>query len=548
MTEYVSKAFTTCTGSLIEHHHEWGAIVGMIALVTSGAMLIWILWKTTSTRSRTNKSLPPLPPTGPPFSEYLAVQMEGRLTDSQQNWIQLYGRIFTVPSPLPGILPHTVVCADPAMVKELCITQTNQYRPPSRFTSRPKAFAAAVRDSVGTSLAGSVGDEWKWRRTAFVKEMHKSKLMDPNRQLLDTIFDVGEQLCAKLEQAAVEEQVVKVDILATEAAFDTILFFMFGKVLTGYDADEIRQAAKDILAYMFVSLTAPLFSFLKHVPGTKSYQATQTRNKAWKVFNDLVQDEIVQMIREAKNETPVNPQRRPGSILASWLSAEPKFYDRGLEPITAEVRGMLLAGFETTAHALAYSFGMMAEHKELSQQLHTTAKKALIRNKDKNRQEFLDESILCKNFFLEALRLYPLAPALNGECTDDIVLHYDDDDPKAGGKEYGLPKGTLVTFLNFCMQRHPQYCQGSQGPNEIEPDRWNATSPDQRPFLHTFNNGPHACPGKPLSLLEGQIFLAQVASKFDFEFPAGTDRVLYEEQLLLRPKDAMPLRVRLRSS
>jgi cytochrome P450 len=135
---------------------------------------------------------------------------------------------------------------------------------------------------------------------------------------------------------------------------------------------------------------------------------------------------------------------------------------------------------------------------------------------------------------MEALRLYPLAPALAGECTDDIILHYN-------GAKYGLPKGTQCQFLNFVMQRHPDFCKGTKGPDEIEPDRWDTTSVENQPFLHTFNNGPHSCPGKPLSLLEGHIFLLQVASRFRFTFPEGIDRVLYDEQMLLRPKDAMPL-------
>lgn len=78
--------------------------------------------------------------------------------------------------------------------------------------------------------------------------------------------------------------------------------------------------------------------------------------------------------------------------------------------------------------------------------------------------------------------------------------------------------------------------------DQMRLNRWNSTSIQEQPFMNTFNNGPHACPGKPLSLLEGHIFLLQVASRFQFSFPpGGADRVEYDEQLLLRPKDAMPL-------
>jgi hypothetical protein len=271
-----------------------------------------------------------------------------RVTVSQQKWVDKYGRLFLIKSPLPGIIPNIVGVSDPAIAKELCIRQANQYRPPSRFTTRSAKFAAATRDSVGASLAGTVGEEWKWRRAAFLKEMHKSKLFDSDRKLVEQIFLVGENLCQKLEKAAESKEPVKVDILATEAAFDTILFFIFGKLLSGYDAGEIRVAAKDILGYMFASLMSPVFHLVKYIPGTSANEALKKRNAAWKVFDSITIDEIELMLKEAKNEVPRASDRLPGSILESWLAKEPKFFERSLGPIVAEVRGMVLAGFEVS--------------------------------------------------------------------------------------------------------------------------------------------------------------------------------------------------------
>jgi cytochrome P450 len=305
-------------------------------------------------------------------------------------------------------------------------------------------------------------------------------------------------------------------------------------VLPGYEPNEVRQAAKDTLSYMMASLSNPLFFLLQHIPGTSASRARKKRNAAWHVFDSLVKDEIVQMIKEAKEESPRDTDRLPGSILEAWLGSEPKFYERGLGPILAEVRGMVLAGFETTAHALAYSFGMMAEHKKLAAELHAISKQALTNNKDIHAA--LENSLFVRNFFMEALRLYPLAPMLGGECTDNVVLTFQD-------KIYGLPKGTQCLFFNYVLQRHSDYCKGTKDPNEVEPTRWDCPSKQDQPFLNTFNNGPHSCPGKPLSILEGHIFLLQVASQYDFSFPVGTDRVMFEEELLLRPKDAMPLYV-----
>jgi cytochrome P450 len=528
---HLAAVFVNINNGAGEAFYTSGSLIA-IAIVAI-AVLVKII-RRKHAASEPLRLLPPLPPAGPTFSEFLAAQKDGHLTELQTVWVAKYGPIFTIPSPLKGPFPDMVAVADPSITKELCIVQTNQYRPPSRFTTRSPAFAAATRNSVGMSLAASIGDDWKWRRAAFLKEMHKSKLFNSERQLVSTIHKIGEQLCAKLEEAAVSKKLVKVDILATEAAFDTIIFFLFGKVLHGYDANEVRQAAKDTLSYMLASLSNPLFFLFQHIPGSSACNIRKKRNAAWHVFDSLVHDEIVQMVKEAKKESPRDKDRLPGSILEAWLGSEPKFYQRGLGPILAEVRGMMLAGFETTAHALAYSFGMMAENKVLSAELHEVSKQALTENNAINAA--LEKSLFVRNFFMEALRLYPLAPMLGGECTDNVVLTFQD-------KTYGLPKGTQCLFFNYVMQRHIQYCKGVKDPDEVEPTRWDCSRKKDEPFLNTFNNGPHSCPGKPLSILEGHIFLLQVASRFYFTFPEGTDRVMFEEELLLRPKDAMPLYV-----
>ena len=328
-------------------HHFTGTSI-LITLVVIAVPSVIKLAANSFKKHKKKNSSPHLSLPGPPFQEYLDAMLESRITASQQEWVDKYGRLFLIKSPLPGIVPDFVGVSDPVIAKELCIRQTNQYRPPSRFTTRSAKFAAATRDSVGASLAGSVGEEWKWRRAAFLKEMHKSKLFDSDRQLVKQIFRVGENLCTKLEEAAESKEPVKVDILATEAALDTILFFIFGKVLTGYDANEIRLAAKDILGYMLASLLSPVFHLAKYIPGTSANESLKKRNAAWKVFDSLTMDEIELMIKEAKKEVPRANDRLPGSILESWLATEPKFFERSLGPIVAEVRGMILAGFEVS--------------------------------------------------------------------------------------------------------------------------------------------------------------------------------------------------------
>ena len=55
-------------------------------------------------------------------------------------------------------------------------------------------------------------------------------------------------------------------------------------------------------------------------------------------------------------------------------------------------------------------------------------------------------------------------------------------------------------------------------------------APKDRPFLHTFQSGTHTCPGKPLSLLKGRVFLLLAAMQFKFDFPGGISKVVSAER------------------
>lgn len=95
-----------------------------------------------------------LPPAGPSFSE---VFPDGLKAQNQPSLVERYGDVFTVPSPLPGVVPVQIVINEPHLVKELCVRQANMYRDPSSFTTRGDAFARATREVVGAGVTGLKG-------------------------------------------------------------------------------------------------------------------------------------------------------------------------------------------------------------------------------------------------------------------------------------------------------------------------------------------------------------------------------------------------------
>jgi len=155
---------------------------------------------------------------------------------------------------------------------------------------------------------------------------------------------------------------------------------------------------------------------------------------------------------------------------------------------------LLYCSPDAAAHSVAFALGMMAERPDLATRLALEGRKALkgstfFDDPDAIRSA-LEKTDVVKNFFMESVRLYPLAPALGGVCTDDVVIQTRGGGKEAEPKEYLLPKGTSLYFPNIVLQRLPGYSGPSEkDPNEIGPDRW-SVPPTQQPFLHTFNSGP----------------------------------------------------------
>jgi len=520
------------------------ALVKIGAVALAGvASFTYLRHRRKSKRRHDTEDFPNLPPPGPTFQEYLEVLKQKRGTELQEEWNIKYGPCFTIRSPSTLLIPNIVVVADPPTVRELTIKQANMYRDPSRFTTRSPAFAAATRNAVGTSVTGLVGEEWRWRKDALIREFHRSRLLSDDRGLLDVMIREGKRLCDDLDVASERDEAVAVDVLTTRAAVGVVLFFLFGRRLD-FDPEEMRDAAKDLLDYLGFQLGNPLHFVLKYLPFSQSWDAERKKRRAWAVVDNIVRPEIEQLVAEADG-APVPNDRMPGSVLASLIAKEPRFTSGGVSSMIAEARVFVQAGFETTAHSLAFALGMLAERPDLADRINMEGTAALRGDISKvsvpSMKSALENTPTAKHVFLEAVRMFPLAPALGGLCTDDIVIS-----PSGSSETYGLRKGTALLFQNLVLQRHPKYARGSGDPNVIEPERWNA-KPSEQPFLHTFNNGPHSCPGKPLSMLEGHVFLLMAATQFKFEFPPdAVKKVEYEEDILLRPKGGMRLIVRKR--
>jgi cytochrome P450 len=193
-----------------------------------------------------------------------------------------------------------------------------------------------------------------------------------------------------------------------------------------------------------------------------------------------------------------------------------------------EVLTFLLAGHETTALALSWTWHLLAAHREIEVELERELRQVL----GARAAEFSDLAGLAfaERVIKEAMRLYPPAWSLARTVTADLNL---------GG--YRIPAGANVVMSQWIMHHDARYFPR---PEAFDPDRWLPERSDKLPrFAYfPFGGGGRQCIGASFAMMEAVLVLATVAKRFRLRSLPG-ETVVPVPGFTLRPKHGIRMRV-----
>jgi cytochrome P450 len=197
-----------------------------------------------------------------------------------------------------------------------------------------------------------------------------------------------------------------------------------------------------------------------------------------------------------------------------------------------EVMTILLAGHETTANALVWSWHYIAANPEVEERLRAEVDSVL-----GGRQPGLADLgglKYTRMVFDEALRLRPPVWALfRCPLTDD----------EAGG--YRVPSFTTIILSPYVTHRHPEFWDDAE---RFDPERFLPERVAGRPryAFFPFGGGPRMCLGAEFATMEGVLALASIAQEFQIEAVPG-HTVELEPLITLRPAGGLPMILRRRN-
>ena len=230
----------------------------------------------------------------------------------------------------------------------------------------------------------------------------------------------------------------------------------------------------------------------------------------------------------------VESDRDSGDLLSMLMQARDEDGSQMTDKqLRDEVMTFLLAGHETTALALSWTWHLLGQNPEVEQRLH----KELDRVLDGRAPGFADLPALAytERVIKESMRLYPPAWGL----ARTVIKEFE-----VGG--YRIPAGANVVMSTWIMHRDPRYFPE---PEKFDLDRWLPERAQKLPkFAYfPFGGGPRQCIGAAFAMMEATLLLATIAQRFQFRAEPG-HVVMPTPSFTLRPKQGIRMRLEKRES
>lgn len=289
---------------------------------------------------------------------------------------------------------------------------------------------------------------------------------------------------------------------------------------TLFDSDvaaEVAEISREVNAIMSLYnflVIVPLAEMLQHypLPGMKRFRQARSRLDAI----------VYRMIEEHRRD-----KRHGADLLSMLLSAR---YDDGSAmpdlQVRDEVMTIFLAGYETIANTLTWTWYLLSQNLEAENRLHAELDSVLAgRNAT---YEDIPKLKYTEMVLSESMRLYPPAWAMGRLALEDFSLG-----------QYFMPKGTTVFMSQYIMHRDPRYFSD---PECFDPERWSPQAKAERPRFSyfPFGGGSRQCIGESFAWMEGILILATLAQRWRPRLLAG-HRVEPQPLITLRPKYGMKM-------
>ena len=397
---------------------------------------------------------------------------------------------------------RSVMLTEPEHIEEVLVTKARSFS--------KDMFAQDLKRLLGEGLLTSEGDFWLRQRRLAQPAFHKERIASYGRTMVECA-EAEVQRWRDGEERDIHEDMMRVTLE------------IVGKTLFGTNvasrATDIAHALEAVMA----RYTDPVAMGVPH------WDKLPTRGN--KRFREGVAV-IDAVIRELIAAHRANRAGDGSDLLAMLLAARDED-GSGMsdQQLRDEVITLVLAGHETTAIALSWTWVLLSQHPEITRKLEDELDRVLGDRAptltDVPKLEYAERIIR------ESMRLYPPAWSLGRQALTDVTI---------GGMP--IKKGEQVWMIQYAMHRDARFFPE---PSRFHPERWSGDMQKRLPryAYFPFGGGPRFCIGQSFAMMEAVLLLATFARAYRVSL-VSPQPIEPMTAVTLRPKHGVRVRLRQR--
>jgi cytochrome P450 len=389
---------------------------------------------------------------------------------------------------------HIVFLNHPDYIREVLVVQNDNFVK-ERTVRRSRML-------LGEGMITSEGAQHRAQRQVAQPAFHRQRILE----YADTM--VREVARMRDQWRHAEERNIAVDMM--HLTLNVVAETLFATDLRA-EVHELADAINRIMGLYNFLVMLPAAEWLVHVrpPGLAAFVRARKRI-----------DAVVHRMIEAHRKHHSDGSR----LLDLMLAASPDRSPAAEKSLRDQVITIFLAGYETVANALSWTWYLLSQNPECEHRFHEEIDRELQGRlpayEDVPRLRYV-EMVLA-----ESMRLYPPAWAMGRYALHDFQLG-----------EFFLPAKTTVLMSQFITHRDPRFFPG---PLRFDPERFTPEAKARRAkFTYfPFGAGFRQCIGESFAWMEGVLLLATLGQKWKLRLVP--DQPVEPEPLItLRPKYGM---------
>ena len=395
----------------------------------------------------------------------------------------------------------------PDLIEEVLVTKSKSFIKSEDYRTQ--------LSFLGNGLITSEGSFWLRQRRLAQPAFHRKRILAYS----ETMVRYAERLLTSWDASATHgaERDVHEDMMR-------VTLEIVAKTLFHVDiADGAEEIGEALEVFMNSDrVTEPLWQMLlpKQIP---------TPNRVrFKRANEEMDRLVYGLIRERRESGEDKGDLMSMLMRAQDADTGETMTDRQLRD---ELLSILMAGHETTANTLSWTWVLLAQHPEVEAQLHAELDEVLGGRaptlQDLPRLRYTEQVLK------ESMRVYPPVWGVGREALEDCEV---------GG--YAVRKGMQVSIPQWLVHRDERFFEDAKA---FRPERWTQGFEKRLPkyAYFPFGGGPRLCIGNNFATMESVLLLATLAQKCSLQL-TRPEEVVPQPTITLRPKRGVKVRLKAR--